>query len=40
MKRIDEDYLQGQVDKSRITLEEKSMIVATPQMHNNLNIKV
>lgn len=32
MKKIDENYLQGQVDKKRITVEEMDMIIATPQM--------
>lgn len=31
MRKIDEDYLQGQVDRKRISLEEKQMIIATPQ---------
>lgn len=31
MKRIDETYLQGQLDKGRITQEEFEMILATPQ---------
>lgn len=32
MKRIDEAYLTTQVEKSRITEEEKNMILATPQI--------
>lgn len=32
MRRIDEEYLQGQVIKGRITEEEYDMIVATPQL--------
>ena len=32
MRKIDEDYLQGQVAKKRITQEEKAMILATPQI--------
>ena len=32
MKRIDEEYLQIQVEKKRITQEEYNMIVATPQL--------
>lgn len=31
MRKIDETYLQGQVDRGRITEQEKGMIVATPQ---------
>jgi len=31
MKKVDENYLQGQVDRKRITEEEKQMIIATPQ---------
>ena len=31
MRKVDEDYLQGQVDRKRISSEEKQMIVATPQ---------
>ena len=34
MRKVDEDYLQGQVDRKRITLEEKQMITATPQANN------
>lgn len=32
MKRVDENFLQGQVVKGRITEEEKQMILATPQV--------
>lgn len=32
MKKVDEEYLQGQVTKARITIEEKDMIIATPQL--------
>ncbi len=32
MKKVDEEYLQIQVEKKRITQEEYSMIVATPQL--------
>ena len=32
MKRIDESYLTVQVQKDRITEEEKDMILATPQI--------
>lgn len=32
MKRIDEPYLDVQVTKSRITADEKQMIMATPQV--------
>lgn len=32
MNRIDEIYLQGQLEKKRITLEEYEMIVATPKI--------
>mgnify|MGYP001447807423 CR=1 FL=1 len=32
MKKVDEVYLQGQVTKGRITQEEYTMIVATPQI--------
>lgn len=31
MKRIDENYLQGQVAKGRLTQEEYDMIIATPR---------
>ena len=31
MGKVDEDYLEIQVVKGRITTEEKTMIVATPQ---------
>lgn len=31
MKKVDEDYLQGQVDRKRISLDEKNMIISTPQ---------
>lgn len=33
MKRIDETYLQGQVDKARITQKEYDMIIVTPQVN-------
>ena len=33
MRKIDEDYLQGQVDRKRISLDEKNMIIATPQVN-------
>lgn len=32
MKRIDESYLDGQVQRGNITLEQKQMIIATPQI--------
>ena len=32
MRKVDEDYLKGQVSKDRITEEEKQMILATPQV--------
>ena len=32
MRKVDEVYLQGQVDKKRITVEERDMIIATPQI--------
>ncbi len=32
MKKVDEQYLQGQVDRKRITLPEKEMIMITPQV--------
>lgn len=32
MKKINEQYLDGQVSRGRITLEEKQMIIATPQI--------
>lgn len=32
MKKVDEQYLQGQVDRKRITSEERDMILASPQM--------
>ena len=32
MRKIDEDCLEGQVAKKRITQEEKAMILATPQL--------
>ena len=31
MRKVDEIYLQGQVDRNRITVEERDMIIATPQ---------
>lgn len=31
MRRIDEVYLEGQVLKGMITIEEKTMIIVTPQ---------
>ena len=33
MKKVDENYLQGQVDRKRITIEERDMIIATPQVN-------
>lgn len=33
MKKVDEEYLQMQVEKKRITQEEYNMIVATPQLN-------
>lgn len=36
MKRIDEDYLQLQVSKGRITQTEYEMIIATPQLSINI----
>ena len=32
MKKVDEKYLQGQVDRKRITDDEKQMIMSTPQV--------
>jgi len=32
MKRVDEEYLQGQVSRARITQQEYEMIIATPQI--------
>lgn len=32
MKRVDENYLQGQVTKGRITQQQYEEIIATPQM--------
>lgn len=32
MKKVDDVYLQGQVDRKRITAEERDMIIATPQI--------
>lgn len=32
MRKVDEQYLQGQVDRKRITSDEKSMIMTTPQV--------
>lgn len=32
MKKVDESYLQIQVQRGRITQEEYEMIVATPQL--------
>ena len=32
MRRIDGEYLQGQVTRGHITLEEKEMIMASPQV--------
>ena len=32
MRKVDERYLQGQVDRKRLTLEEKDMILASPQI--------
>ena len=31
MKKVDETYLQGQIDRKRITTDEKNMIMMTPQ---------
>lgn len=31
MRKIDEDYLQGQVTRGRITADEMMMITITPQ---------
>lgn len=31
MGKVDEDYLQGQVNRKRITTEEREMIMATPK---------
>lgn len=33
MRKVDESYLQGQVDRKRITEEEKQMIISTPQVN-------
>lgn len=35
MNKVDEEYLQIQVEKKRITQEEYNMIVATPQLNVN-----
>lgn len=32
MRRVGDEFLQGQVNKSRITQDEYSMIVATPRL--------
>ena len=32
MRRIDEVYLEGQVQRGHITKEQKEMILATPQI--------
>lgn len=32
MKKVDEKYLQGQVDRGRIDTKERDMILASPQM--------
>ena len=32
IKKIDEEYLDRQIDKKRINLEEKLSIIATPQI--------
>lgn len=32
MRRVDEKYLQGQVERKHITQEEYEMIVSTPQL--------
>lgn len=32
MKKVDEAYLENQVQKKRITAEEKSVIMITPQV--------
>lgn len=34
MKKVDELYLMGQVEKGRLTIEEKEMILATPQYND------
>jgi len=30
--KVDEFYLQGQVDRNRINIEERDMILSTPQI--------
>lgn len=37
MGRIDEDYLDIQVGRGRITEEEKDMIVSTPQINIDID---
>ncbi|WP_187119413.1 hypothetical protein [Bacillus testis] len=32
MRKVDEPYLQGQVNKGRLSEEEKEMILASPQV--------
>jgi len=32
MKKVDEQYLEGQVVRGRLTTEEKQLILATPQL--------
>jgi hypothetical protein len=32
MHKVDQAYLEAQVEKGRITTEEKDMILATPQL--------
>ena len=36
MRRIDEAYLDGQVAKKRISEDEKDMIMATPQVREQV----
>lgn len=33
MNKVDEIYLQGQVERGRISKEEKEMIITTPQIN-------
>ena len=35
MHKIDADYLSAMVDKRFITADEKDLIIATPQIHQN-----
>lgn len=35
MKKIDESYLSAMVDKRFITEDEKDLILATPQVHQD-----